>query len=146
MSTRETLLRYNFIINRLRRGPATFDEILNYLNAKAEDTDYNLSISQRTFQRDKQDILSLYGIIIEFDRSTKKYYIDIDDTTDEYQRLLEYFNFVNTFRFSENISKYVHLDKRPPLGTEYLLDLIDAMKEHKQITFEYKKFYDNSVL
>lgn len=71
MSTRETLLRYNFIINRLRRGPATFDEILNYLNAKAEDTDYNLSISQRTFQRDKQDILSLYGIIIEFDRSTK---------------------------------------------------------------------------
>jgi predicted DNA-binding transcriptional regulator YafY len=145
MSTRETLLRYNFIINRLRRGPATFDEILNYLNAKAEDTDYNLSISQRTFQRDKQDILSLYGIIIEFDRSTKKYYIDIDDTTDEYQRLLEYFDFVNTFRFSENISKYVHLDKRPPLGTEYLLDLIDAMKEHKQITFEYKKFYDNSI-
>jgi len=71
MSTRETLLRYNYIINRLRRGPATFDEIVNYLNAKAEDTDYNLSISQRTFQRDKQDILSLYGIIIEFDRSTK---------------------------------------------------------------------------
>ncbi|HCM29200.1 MAG TPA: WYL domain-containing protein, partial [Bacteroidales bacterium] len=68
MSTRETLLRYNYIINRLRRGPATFDEIVNYLNAKAEDTDYNLSISQRTFQRDKQDILSLYGIIIEFDR------------------------------------------------------------------------------
>ncbi|HOK39366.1 MAG TPA: hypothetical protein PLC87_11950, partial [Bacteroidales bacterium] len=61
MSTRETLLRYNYIINRLRRGPATFDEIVNYLNAKAEDTDYNLSISQRTFQRDKQDILSLYG-------------------------------------------------------------------------------------
>ena len=69
MSTRETLLRYNYIINRLRRGPATFDEIVNYLNAKAEDTDYNLSISHRTFQRDKQDILSLYGIIIEFDRS-----------------------------------------------------------------------------
>mgnify|MGYP000916272679 CR=1 FL=1 len=144
MSTRETLLRYNYIINKLRGGPATFDEILDYLNARAEERDYNFTISQRTFQRDKQDILSLYGIIIEFDRSTKKYYIDTDDTTDEYQRLLEYFDFINTFRFSENISKYVHLDKHPPLGTEYLLDMIDAMKEHKQITFEYKKFYDNS--
>ena len=145
MSTRETLLRYNFIINRLRRGPATFDEIIDYLKTKSEDLDYNLTISQRTFQRDKQDILSLYGIIINFDKSTKKYYIDIDDTTDENQRLLEYFDIINAFRFSENISKYVHLDMHTPLGTEYLLDLKDAIEGHKLITFNHQKFYENEA-
>lgn len=64
MSTRESIARYSIIINRLRRSPASFKEILETLELESEIQAYNFSISKRTFQRDKESIEFLYGIVI----------------------------------------------------------------------------------
>ncbi len=69
MSKREAVARYNLIINKLRKHPASFDEILSYLEVESDIQSYNFVVSLRTFQRDLADILSIYNIEINYDFS-----------------------------------------------------------------------------
>ena len=79
MSKRETLFRQSLIIEKLRKTPSNFEKIATYLKLQSEIHEYNFNISLRTFQRDVQDIASLYNIEIEYDRSTKVYRIVSDE-------------------------------------------------------------------
>ena len=79
MSKRESIARYNLIIKMLRKHPATFEEITDYLSLESELQEYNYTISKRTFQRDLEDIRSLYNIYIQYDFSRKVYYLEFDD-------------------------------------------------------------------
>ncbi|MDG5800814.1 hypothetical protein QA597_10625 [Marinilabiliaceae bacterium ANBcel2] len=67
MTTIETLHRYNIIINRLRRSPASFNEIADELELESSLQEYDLNISKRTFQRDIANIEMLFGITIYYD-------------------------------------------------------------------------------
>ncbi len=51
MSKREYLSRYHLIIKKLRKSPATFEEILDFLKRESELQEYDFEISKRTFQR-----------------------------------------------------------------------------------------------
>ena len=65
MSKREAINRYSLIIQRLRKTPATFNEISEYLSNESEIQEYNFNISKRTLKRDLEDIFSLYKIEIQ---------------------------------------------------------------------------------
>jgi predicted DNA-binding transcriptional regulator YafY len=68
MSKREYILRYMLIIRRLRnKRQATFEEINSFLILESELQGYRLSISKRTFQRDLNEIRSLFNT--DFHRS-----------------------------------------------------------------------------
>ncbi|MCK4661528.1 MAG: hypothetical protein KAT68_01575 [Bacteroidales bacterium] len=95
MSKRETISRYNLIIKKLRKYPASFAEISDYLALESELQEYNFNVSKRTFQRDLEDIRSVYNINIQYDYSRKVYYIDFDQQPEVNERILEAFDTFN---------------------------------------------------
>ena len=76
MSKRESISRYNLIIKKLRKHPSSFSEISDYLAFESDLQEYNFNVSKRTFQRDIEDIRSVYNIDIQYDFSRKVYNIE----------------------------------------------------------------------
>lgn len=140
MSKRESISRYNLVIQKLRKRPATFQEIADYLELESEIQGYNFNISQRTFQRDVIDISSIYGINIQYDFSRKVYFIEIDQQSEASDRIMEAFDTFNALNVAERLSDFVHFEKRKPQGTDNLYGLIHAIKNKLQINFSYHKF------
>ena len=66
MSKRESIGRYNLIIRKLRKSPASLGEIMAFLELESEIQGYNYIVSRRTFIRDLEDIRSLYNIDIQY--------------------------------------------------------------------------------
>lgn len=143
MSKRESISRYSLIIKKLRKHPATFVEISEYLALESELQEYNFIVSKRTFQRDLEDIRSVYNIDIQYDYSQKVYFIDFDEQPEANERILEAFDIFNTLNITERISKYIHFEKRKPQGTENLFGLIHAIKNQLQIKFSYQKYWED---
>ncbi|MDP4186155.1 MAG: WYL domain-containing protein [Bacteroidota bacterium] len=144
MSKRESIKRYHLIIKRLRRKPATFKEIANYLSSESkmiDESDYNISI--RTFQRDIKDIGFLYNIDIRYDSASKTYHLNDGDQDEIYNRLFEAFDTLNALNISEKLSQYISFEKRHPQGTEYLSDLLWAIQNQRQIYFSYRKYWED---
>lgn len=145
MSKRESISRYNLIIKKLRKHPASFAEISEYLALESELQEYNFSVSKRTFQRDLEDIRSLYNIDIQFDFSRKMYFIDFDEQSDVNERILEAFDTFNALNLSDRLSNNIHVEKRRPQGTENLYGLLHAIKNQLQIKFAYQKFWEDGL-
>lgn len=145
MSKKESLLRYSLIVNRLRKHPATFVEIAAHLAYESEVHDYNLNVSKRTFQRDLNDIRSLYNIDIQYNNSEKVYVIDLDGENDVKERMLEAFDTFNALNLSDKLSNHIHFEKRRPQGTEHLHGLLHAINNRSQIKFIYQKFWEEEL-
>lgn len=144
MSKREAISRYALIIQKLRKCPASFAEIANYLELESELQGYNFSVSKRTFDRDKDDIASLYNIDIVYDFSQRKYKIESEQEPEANERILEAFDTFNALNVSDRLSSYIHFEKRKPQGTEHLYGLLHAIKNHLQIRFVYHKYWEDA--
>lgn len=145
MSKQASFIRHRIIIQKLKNKPSTFDEILQKLENDSYWNDQDLSISQRTFQRDLNEIKNIYGIEIKYDRKNQVYKI-FNDKRDEYsERLFEAIDMLQVLKFKQLFSKYIQFDSREPLGTEHLNDLLQATQKRKQIQFRYKKFNDKKT-
>jgi len=145
MSKRESIARYNLIIKKLRRQPATFVEIKDYLALESEIQAYDFNISKRTFQRDRDDIRSLYNIDILFDFSKKVYYVDFDEQTELNKRIFEAFDTFNDLKLTDRLSKHIYFEKRKPQGTEHLYGVLHAIKNQIQIKFMYQKYWEDKL-
>lgn len=145
MSKRESISRYNLIIKKLRKYPASFDEIADYLALESELQEYNFNISKRTFQRDLNDIRSIYNIDILYDYADKVYFIDYSEKHDVNQRILEAFDIFNALSISDRLSDYIHFEKRKPQGTENLYGLLHAIKNTLLLRFTHQKYWDIEI-
>lgn len=143
MSIRTSLLRFNVVINKLRRSPLNFDEIKNQLEIESEILGEDLTISKRTFQRDIDTIRSLYNINILYDRSQQVYRIDSSEAPEAHELILEAFDTLNALDISSRIAQYIHFEKRKPKGTVHLRDLLNAVRQHVEVKFIYHKFWEN---
>ncbi|WP_409150276.1 helix-turn-helix transcriptional regulator [Sphingobacterium sp. BS-2] len=143
MSKRESIARYNLIIKKLRKRPSTFAEIEEYLALESEIQAYNFNVSKRTFQRDRDDIRSLYNINIMFDFTKKVYYIDFDEQPEANERILEAFDTFNALNLTDRLSKHIHFEKRKPQGTEHLYGVLHAIKNQFLIKFVYQKYWED---
>jgi len=144
MSKREALSRYSLIIKKLRKHPATFSEIVDYLTFESDIQGYNFAVGKRTFQRDLDDIRSLYNIDIRYDFSRRVYLIDNEEQPEVNERILEAFDTFNALNISDRLSRYIHFEKRRPQGTENLYGLLHAIKNQVQIGFTYHKFWEDA--
>jgi len=141
MSKHETLLRHQKIISKLRTSKeATFEEISDYLKDQSELHEFDLNISQRTFQRDINEIRSLYNVDIQFDRSRKVYFIAEDENPDLNNRLMEAFDFISTLKMSEDLTQYIYFEKRKPQGTHHFYGLLHAVRNKFIIDLSHQKF------
>jgi predicted DNA-binding transcriptional regulator YafY len=145
MSKRESIARYGLIINKLRRGPSSFDEIDFFLQNQGEIDGYNYRVSQRTFQRDINDIYYIHKIEIKFDYANRVYYIANEEDDQLGQRMLEAFDTFNALNTTERISQYIHFEKRHPQGTENFNGLLHAIRNKLVIKFTYYKFWNEKV-
>ena len=142
MTKRESVLRYIHIMNRLRTGPATFEQIDAYLTRQSELQGAIFNMSKRQFQRDLKDIESIFEVEIKFDFRRKIYAINDDESSEMSQRRMEALDVFNALKIGESSSKSIHFEKRKPQGTENFHGLLHAIKNQRQISFTYQKYWE----
>ena len=136
------LLRYRFIIEKLQRSQySSFDEIEQYIFDKFEILGFELSYSQRTFQRDKNDIEQIFGIFIKYDAANRSYYIDENDIPDSAKKLLDAFTVTNALQLYDDFSKYISFEKENLGNQGIFYELNYAVKNKYRIKIHYQKYY-----
>lgn len=145
MNTSEISIRQQLIINKLRKGNYTFEELLSYLQLESEVQSLDLLLSKRTLQRDLKIIYSVYGVEIRYDRQLGKYRIFNDEQSIIQQRLLEAVDLYNALSLKDKVSDKLIFEQRQPKGTEHLVSILKAINDKKQITFEYQKYWEDEV-
>ena len=135
-------MRYSLIIKRLKKSPATFNELLDFLSSESELQSYDLIVSKRTFQRDLDDIRSLFNMDIQYDFSRKVYWITEEQEPELNDRILEAFDTFNALNVVDRLSSYIHFDSRKPQGTGHLNGILHAIRNRRMIEVEYQKFED----
>ena len=144
MSKKQFAKRYLLIINKLRRTPASFKDILLYLKSQSELEEQQYDISLRTFQRDLADIASIYNVEITYNRAQNVYEITHDQSDDRSERIIESFELLNALNLSNRYSEHLILEKRKPLGTEHLYGLLHAIKNNLEVHFMHQKYWDET--
>ena len=146
MSKKEYIARYLLIINYLKRGNATWNDILNHLETQSEIEDYNYVISQRTFQRDISEIRTLWNYDIQNNKSTGYYFIvEDDEQNNENTHLLDSFNLFNALSLTNNYSDFIQFESRTPKGTEHIYGLLHSIKNKFVTEIQYHKFYESKA-
>lgn len=130
----------------MKRGQATWADILNHLETQSEIAGYNYVISQRTFQRDINEIRSLWNFEIENNKSTGYYnLVQKEEGDNENSNLLDSFNLYNALSLSNNYSQIIEFETRIPKGTEHIYSLLHAIKNRFVIEINYHKFYEDEA-
>ncbi len=145
MSRKEAYIRLRHIVNKLRRNKSSFKEISDYLERQGELDGYNFTISDRTFKRDRDEILEIWSIDIKWDIKQKVYYIENEGDSFKKDKLYEAFDTIHLLNMSEDLSNFVHFENSKPKGTENLYLLIHAIKSKLRIQFDYEKYWDDTI-
>lgn len=142
-------LQYNFryltIVKRLRKSPASFKEIADYLESESEFHGYDFNISKRTFLRDIEEIRQFLQVDIKYDFSRRVYYIDEQDREEENNRMLEAYDMFNVLNKTESFADYIFFEKRRPQGTEHFYGLLHAIKNRFYLQLKHQKFWDDDI-
>jgi len=152
MSKRGYISRYLLILKKLKAKPySTYKELLSYIQNQCgylqmQDDSLNIGFSKRTLQRDIREIRNVFGIDIEYSKSAKGYYISQSETENmNFQRMIESFDMFNSLNLAQDLTPFIHLEKRRPQGTENLYGLLHAIKNKLQIKFTYQKFWEDKL-
>ena len=149
MSKRGYISRYLLILKKLKVKPySSYEELQSYIESQFEfmqmqDDELQIGFSKRTFQRDLKEIRNIFGIDIEYSKSQKGYYVSQNENENlNFQRMIESFDMFNTLNIAQDLTPYIHLEKRKPQGTENLYRLLHAIKNRLKIEFTYLKFWE----
>lgn len=155
MSKRGYISRYMLIVKKLKAKPySTYQELQSYIDNRIEfyqtwDETLNIGFSKRTLQRDIREIKNLFGVDIEFSKSNKGYFInqtETDRVNMNFQRMMEAFDIFNSLSLTQDLTPFIHLEKRRPQGSENLYGLIHAIKNKFEIRFDYQKFWEEQEM
>lgn len=146
MAKKVFFLRYTLELKRLQQSRATFKELSEYLDNHAEFTDEVIGFSKRTFQRDMQDIRAIFNTDILYDRKSKSYFIDSANKSTTTDRLLDAFEMFNALNLSDDLSHFIHFEKRKPQGTHHFHGLLHCIKNHFVVNFLYHKYDDDIIV
>ena len=142
MSKHGTIRRYTLIIEKLRSNQyPSFGEIKKHL------FNVGFEISDRTIQRDIEQIRFEFGIEIMYDRFKNGYFIDYDSSIN-IESFFKFLEIVNTAELlTESLSEskdtlnYILFENQGNLqGLEHLKTLLQAIKEKRIISFTHYNF------
>jgi len=135
MSKRAFISRYLLIIKKIKAKPyATSAELQSYIEKQMDqlqmqDDTLNMGISKRTLQRDIRDIKNLFGVDIEYSKTSKGYFINQSEMENmNFERMMEAFDLFNSLNIAQDLKPFIHLEKRKPQGTDNLYGLLHAIK------------------
>jgi proteasome accessory factor B len=138
--------RYLYVIDRLRSRPCSFIELQEHVMHKLEqdDIDTTFEYAIRTFERDKKDIETLFGIVIQYNRKDKTYAIDEDEIEDQsITRMIDAFSIHHALQEGNKLSPSVFLEKRKSLGTEHIYGIIHAIQNLYLLEFTHRKHWED---
>jgi len=139
--------RYLYVIDRLRSRPCSFIELQEHMMYKLEQDDIDTAFEYaiRTFERDKKDIETLFGIVIQYNRKDKTYAIDEDEIEDQsITRMIDAFSIHHALQEGNKLSPSVFLEKRKSLGTEHIYGIIHAIQNLYFLEFTHQKHWEDS--
>lgn len=152
MSKRGYISRYLLILKKLKVKPySTYEDLQTYIEnqfdfLQMQDDTLNVGFSKRTLQRDIKEIRNVFGIDIEYSKTNKGYYISQSETENmNFQRMIEAFDMFNSLNLAQDLTPFIHLEKRRPQGTENLYGLLHAIKNKLKIKFTYQKFWEEEL-
>ena len=138
--------RYLYVIDRLRSRPCSFNELQEHVMHKLEqdDIDTTFEYAIRTFERDKKDITTLFGIVIQYNRKEKTYAINEAEIEDQsVTRMIDAFSIHQALQEGNKLSPSVFLEKRKSLGTEHIHGIIHAIQNLYLLQFTYQKHWED---
>ena len=141
MAKQDVIKRQFLIVEFLRNKPASFKQISNFLLNKQYELDYDLAISQRTFQRDCNEIESLWGVEIAFNKRENHYEIVNNENDLHFDRIMEAFDTVAVLQRSKTVRNYLYLEKRKSKGTEYFNGILHAIQNQLVVTFQLNSYW-----
>jgi predicted DNA-binding transcriptional regulator YafY len=110
-----------------------------------DDIDTTFEYAIRTFERDKKDIETLFGIVIKYDRKDKTYAIDEDEIEDQsITRMIDAFSIHHALQEGNKLSPSVFLEKRKSLGTEHIYGIIHAIQNLYLLEFTHQKHWEDT--
>jgi predicted DNA-binding transcriptional regulator YafY len=130
---------------------STYDELQAYIEnqfdyLQMQDDTLQIGFSKRTLQRDIKEIRNVFGIDIEYSKSHKGYFISQKENENmNFQRMMEAFDMFNSLNLAQDLTPFIHMEKRRPQGTENLYGLLHAIKNSLQIKFTYQKFWEEEL-
>lgn len=152
MSKRGYISRYLLILKKLKVKPyLTYEELQTFIEnqfdyLQMQDDNLQIGFSKRTLQRDIKEIRNVFGIDIEYSKSQKGYFISQNENENmNFQRMMEAFEMFNSLNLAQDLTPFIHLEKRRPQGTENLYGLLHAIKNRLQIKFTYQKFWEEEL-
>jgi len=147
MSQHGTIRRYSLVIEKIgqKHYPSFFD-IKHYLY------DHGFEISDRTLQRDIEQIRMEFGLEIRYDRGKKGYYIDRNRSVNP-ESFLRFLEIVSTAELlveslmdgKEALDHIVFEDHGNLKRIENLKPLLFAVRNHRMITFNHENFHSGQV-
>ncbi len=138
--------RYLYVIDRLRSRPCSFNELQENVMRKLEndDIDTTFEYAIRTFERDKKDIATLFGIDIHYNRKDKTYAIDEAEIEDQsVTRMIDAFSIHHALQEGNKLSPSVFLEKRKSLGTDLIHGIIHAIQNRLILQFTHQKHWED---
>lgn len=152
MSKRGYISRYLLILKKLKVKPySTYEELQSYIEnqfdyLQMQDDNLQIGFSKRTLQRDIKEIRNVFGIDIEYSKSQKGYFISQNENENmNFQRMMEAFDMFNSLNLAQDLTPFIHLEKRRPQGAENLYGLLHAIKNRLQIKFTYQKIWEEEL-
>ena len=137
--------RYLYIVDRLKSVPSDFQELHKYVMNRLENDDLenNFEFSARTFDRDKKDIFDLFGILIQYNRKDKVYFIEDDIEDSSVSRMVEAFSIHQALKEGNKITPSIYLESRKVSGTNLINGILYAIQNNFQISFTHIKFWED---
>jgi len=152
MSKRGYISRYLLILKKLKVKPfSTYEELQAYIEnqfdyLQMQDDNLQIGFSKRTLQRDIKEIRNVFGIDIEYSKSHKGYFISQKENENmNFQRMMEAFDMFNSLNLAQDLTPFIHMEKRRPQGTDNLYGLLHAIKNRLKIKFTYQKFWEEEL-
>lgn len=143
MSKHGVIRRYTLEIEKIKRGQfPSFQIIKDYLFA------HGFEVSDRTIQRDIEQIRFEFGIEIKYHRDKNGYYIDYKNSLN-IESFFRFLEIVNTAELlteslfeSKNSLNHISFDTGGGLkGVENLKPLLKAIKDRRKISFIHFNFH-----
>ncbi len=142
MSTLGTIRRYALIIEKIGR-----DQYPSFEALKDNLLDHGFEVSDRTIQRDIEEIRFDFGIEITYDRHRNGYYIDkeLSVNMDSFLRFLEIAHtaelLTDSLRESKESLNYIAFESQGTIrGNELLKPLLRAIRNRRKISFIHENF------
>lgn len=142
MSKTEQMNRWKYIVQFLRERKekgASLDEIKNFLKKK------DISLTDRTFDRDKKHIEEVLGAEIRYLRGLNAYIINNEELEQGEDNIFDNLLLIEAYRETKDKQDIMLFERRKARGLENLNGLIHAITHKNVISFNYQKFYDNNA-